>query len=137
MKALFDTNVILDLFLEREPFVEGAIQAVALVETSKLEGFLCATTVTTLDYVLSQSLPQKEAKLAFRRLLGLFEIAPVNRSILDQAMDSSVKDFEDAVLEQSALLVSADVIVTRNLKDFKKSKVPAFDPLTLLSSLNA
>ena len=135
MRVLVDTNVILDLLLNRMPFAPSATKVVALIEESELKGYLCATTVTTLDYLLSRSLPKKESRNAVRRLMGLFEIAPVNRSVLDQALESSVTDFEDAVLEQSALLMSVDCIISRNLKDFKKSMVRALDPSELLSTL--
>lgn len=132
---LIDTNVVLDVLLDRRPFAKAAAQVFALVEESRVEGFLCATTVTTVDYLLGQSLAPDEARAALQRLLDLFEIAPVNRPVLEQALRSDVSDFEDAVLEQSARLVSADVITTRSLTDFKKSCVSAFDPAQRLSTV--
>ena len=135
MRVLVDTNVVLDVLLDRRPFAKAAAQVFALVEESRVEGFLCATTVTTVDYLLGQALAPDEARAALQRLLDLFEIAPVNRPVLEQALRSDVSDFEDAVLEQSARLVSADAITTRNLTDFKKSCVTAFDPPELLSAV--
>ncbi len=133
MKVLVDTNVVLDVLLDRHPFSKAAARVFALVEESRIEGFLCATTVTTVDYLLGQALSPREARAALQRLLDLFEIAPVNRPVLEQALGSDVSDFEDAVIEQSARVVSADAIATRNLKDFKKSSVTAMDPPELLS----
>lgn len=135
MRVLVDTNVVLDVLLDRRPFAEAAARVFALVEQSKMEGFLCATTVTTIDYLLGQALSPDEAHAALRQLLDLFEIAPVNRPVLEQALYSRVSDFEDAVLEQSARLVSADAITTRNLTDFKKSCITVFDPRELLSAV--
>lgn len=137
MRVLVDTNVVLDVLLDRRPFAEAATQVFALAEESRIEGFLCATTVTTVDYLLGQALPPKEARAALQRLLDLFEIAPVNRPVLEQALRSGISDFEDAVIEQSARLVSADAITTRNLTDFEKSSVTAFDPPELLSVIAA
>jgi len=137
LRVLVDTNVVLDVLLAREPFAKAAAEVLALVEESRIEGFLCATTVTTVHYLLEQALAPKEARLALKRLLDLFEIAPVNRSVLEQALRSDLLDFEDAVLEQSALLVSVDVITTRNLKDFQKSSVIALDPPELLSAVES
>lgn len=137
MRVLVDTNVVLDVLLDREPFAKAAAEVLALVEESRIEGFLCATTVTTVDYLLGQSLAPNEARTALKRLLDLFEIAPVNRPVLEQALRSGISDFEDAVLEQSACLVSADVITTRNLKDFKKSCITALDPQELLTTVEA
>ena len=133
MRVLIDTNVVLDLLLDRRPFAEAATRIFALVEESRIEGFLCATTVTTVDYLLGQSLTPAKAHDALQKLLDLFEIAPVNRSVLEQALRSKISDFEDAVLEQAGRLVAVDAITTRNIKDFKKSTVPIFDPAELLS----
>lgn len=135
MRVLVDTNVVLDVLLNREKFAEAAADVFALVEESRIEGFLCATTLTTVDYLLGQALAPVEARTALKRLLDMFEIAPVNRPVLEQALRSGISDFEDAVLEQSARLVSVDIITTRNLKDFKKSSVTALDPPELLSAV--
>lgn len=135
MRVLVDTNVVLDVLLDRRPFAEAATQVFALIEESKIEGFLCATTVTTVDYLLGQALPPKIARAALQRLLDLFEIAPVNRPVLEQALRSDISDFEDAVIEQAARLISADAIATRNLTDFEKSSVTAFDPPELIATV--
>jgi len=137
LRVLVDTNVVLDVLLCRRPFAEAAARIFALVEESRIEGFLCATTVTTVDYLLGQSLASDEARAALQRLLDLFEVSPVNRPVLEQALRSEISDFEDAVTEQSARLVSADVIITRNLADFQKSSVTVFDPPELLSTIEA
>lgn len=137
MKVLVDTNVILDVLLDRQPFSEDATRILALVEESKIEGFLCATTVTTVDYLLGRALTAMKARSALRRLLDIFEVAPVNRPVLEQALRSEISDFEDAVLEQSGRLVAVDAIVTRNIKDFRKSTVTVLDPVELLSAVDA
>ncbi len=134
MKVLVDTNVVLDVLLDRQPFAKSAARIFAFVEESKIEGFLCATTVTTVDYLLGQALAPAKARQALRQLLHLFEIAPVNRPVLEQALQSRISDFEDAVLEQSARLVGADAIATRNVRDFEKSSVTVFDPVDLIAA---
>jgi len=137
LRVLVDTNVVLDVLLERQPYAVAAADVFALVEESRIEGFLCATTVTTVDYLLGQALAPDKARTALQRLLDLFEIAPVNRPVLEQALRSGIPDFEDAVLEQSARLVSVEAITTRNLSDFKKSSVTAMDPPELLAAVEA
>ena len=137
MRVLVDTNVVLDVLLDRRPFAEAATQVFALVEESRIEGFLCATTVTTVDYLLGQALAPAKAREALQRLLSLFEIAPVNRSVLEHALRSGVTDFGDAVLEQAGFLAGVDAITTRNVSDFRKSKVTVFDPLELISTVKA
>lgn len=135
MKVLVDTNIVLDLLLKRKPFFGHAARLFSFAEESEIEGYLCATTVTTVDYLLGQALPKKKAKDALKKLLNIFEIAPVNRPVLDQALRSDIADFEDAVLEQSALLVGADAITTRNVKDFKKATISVLDPAALISAV--
>jgi len=136
VKVLVDTNVVLDVLLDRQPFAKSAARIFAFVEESKIEGFLCATTVTTVDYLLGQALAPAKARQALRQLLNLFEIAPVNRPVLEQALQSRISDFEDAVLEQSARLVGADAIATRNVRDFEKSSVTVFDPVDLIAAMD-
>jgi len=136
VKVLVDTNVVLDVLLARTPFVKQAASVFALVEESRVEASLCATTLTTVDYLLAQSLPRVQARRAIRSLLKLFEIAPVNRSVLERALDSKIEDFEDAVLEQAGCLIGADAIITRNTKDFRKSAIKVLDPVEFLSALD-
>jgi len=135
LRVIVDTNVVLDVLLARRPFVESASRVFALVEQSRIEASLCATTVTTVDYLLTQSLSRDEGRQALRGLLELFEIAPVNRSVIEKALRGKIEDFEDAVLEQAGCLVGAEAIITRNTKDFRKSSIKALDPTELLLAL--
>lgn len=135
MRVLIDTNVVLDVLLARIPFVESASRVFALVEQSKIEASLCATTVTTIHYLLTQSLSRDEGRRSLRGLLELFEIAPVNRPVIEQALQSKIEDFEDAVLEQAGRLAGVEAIITRNTKDFRKSSIKALDPTELLLAL--
>ena len=137
MRVIVDTNVVLDVLLAREPFAGTGTEVFALVEQSSIEASLCATTVTTVDYLLTQSLPRNEARRALQALLGLFEVAPVNRAVLEGALGSRIEDFEDAVLEQAGLLVGAEAIITRNTKDFRRSSIKALDPTELLRAIEA
>ncbi len=136
MKVLFDTNVILDLLLDRKPFVEYSQDLFAKVEAGKIEGYIGATTVTTLDYLLKKSLSTKEANKIIKTLLKLFEIAPVNRLVLQDAIESGFSDFEDAVLHAAALHCGVQAIVTRDEKGFSKAQIAVYPPEGLLSVLS-
>jgi predicted nucleic acid-binding protein len=135
VRVIIDTNVVLDVLLARRPFVDAAAQVFGLIERSLIEGLLCATTITTIDYLLTQSLSRPQAREALHRLLELFEIAPVNRPVIEEAFRSRIVDFEDAVLEQSGRLAGADAIVTRDTRDFRHSAIKAFGPDELLSAI--
>jgi len=135
LRLIVDTNVVLDVLLDRRPFVEPAARLFALIERSRIEASVCATTLTTVHYLLTQSLSRGEGRRALQGLLELFEIAPVNRPVLEGALQSRIEDFEDAVLEQAGRLVGADAIVTRNTKDFRKSSIKVLDPVELLLAI--
>jgi predicted nucleic acid-binding protein len=122
--VLFDTNVVLDLLLDREPFSQDAARCFSLVESGEIEGWLCASTVTTLHYLIKKSLGTGKAIDRVSLILSLFEIAPVNKSVLESALRLPFKDFEDAVLHEASRDSDVDVIVTRNIADFKTSSIP-------------
>lgn len=131
MKVLFDTNVVLDLLLDRVPFSLDAAQCLSMVELGKVEGWLCATTVTTLHYLIRKSGGTKKALESISLLLSLFEIAPVDKTVLEQALRLPFRDFEDAVLHEAARLNSVDMIVTRNVGDFRHATIPVRLPCNL------
>ncbi len=137
MKTLFDTNVILDVLFDREPFSSDASYLLSKVEQSEIIGFICATTITTIHYLATKALGPKAAIQHIQTLLSLFEIAPVNRLVLENALSLKFKDFEDAVLHESACHAGAKYIVTRNIFDFKKTKLPVFDPAGFVNALES
>ena len=137
MKVLFDTNIILDVLLDRRPFSEHALFLMSKVERSEINGFLCATTVTTIHYLLSKHLDKEKAITSINSIMALFEVASVNRLVIENALKSKFTDFEDSVLHESARHAGAEYIITRNIKDFKKTKIPAFTPTEFLCMLEA
>jgi predicted nucleic acid-binding protein len=137
MKTLFDTNVILDVLLDREPFSNNASLLLSKVEQSEIIGFICATTITTIHYLATKALGPQAASKHIQTLLSLFVIAPVNRVVLENAAASNFSDFEDAVLHEAACHAGAKYIVTRNIDDFKNSKLPVFDPKEFISALES
>ncbi|EFK08473.1 toxin-antitoxin system, toxin component, PIN family [delta proteobacterium NaphS2] len=137
MKILFDTNVILDVLLDRKPFSDDAAFLMSFVEQSEIMGFICATTVTTIYYLAAKALGHQAASRHIRTLLNLFVVAPVNRVVLEGAAASKLKDFEDAVIHASAIHAGAEYIVTRNSADFKESRLPVFSPTDLINNLES
>lgn len=137
MKLLFDTNVILDVLLDREPFSDDAAFLLSLVERSEVIGYICATTITTIHYLAAKTLGSKPAIRHIRTLMSLFIIAPVNRIVLEAAAASDFEDFEDAVLNEAGIHAGAEYIITRNSLDFKKSKLPVFMPQELINIIES
>ena len=133
MRVLFDINVVLDVLLNREAFVEEAARLMGMVEHGVIEGYLCATTITTLDYLMTKATDRRTAKTGVRRLLTLFHIAEVNAAVLEMAMDSNFDDFEDAVQYYAGIICGIDGLVTRNPKDYRGSDLPVYLPGELLA----
>jgi predicted nucleic acid-binding protein len=135
LRILFDTNVILDVLLDREPFSSTAARLFSEVEAGNIAGYVCATTITTLHYLASKVMDAASAKEEINKLTMLFEVAPVNRAVLDAALLSEFKDFEDAVVHEAALYQGVQGIVTRDFNGFKKSKINVYSPEELLLML--
>lgn len=130
---MLDTNVVLDVLLDRTAFVDQSSQILDLVERGAVTGLLCATTITTLAYLAGKAVGKQQATKQIRQLLSLFEVAPVTRAVLDAALASKAPDFEDAVLAEAALQAGAHAIITRNLRDFAHSPVRAHTPAQWLA----
>ncbi len=137
MRVLFDTNIILDVLLDRKPFSEHSAYLMSMVERSELNGYFCATTITTIHYLLSKQLDKEKTSKSINAIIRLFEVASVNRLVIENALSSKFTDFEDSVLHESALHAGAEYIITRNIKDFKKSEIPTFTPTEFLSMLES
>jgi len=95
--------VVLDLVLDREPDATTAAALFSMVEAKQISGFLCATTITTIHYLAHKTIGPQKTKKVTKQLLELFGITPVNDFVVINAFSSSWKDFEDAILHQSAI----------------------------------
>jgi len=137
VRVLFDTNVVLDHLLEREPHVDSAEQLLGLVDTGTLEGVICSTTATTIHYLAAKAVGATAAMDYLRELLAIFDVACVDREVLRGALDLGFSDFEDAVLHEAARSAGAAAIVTRDGNDFARSVIPVFSPTELLAAVYA
>jgi len=137
VKVLFDTNVVLDVLLAREPHAAVAARLFALVDSERIDGAVCATTVTTVAYVATKAVGGRQAKKLLRQLLDLFAVAGVDRQVLEAALRLDFEDVEDAVIHEAARAWGAAGIVTRNGRDFARASLPVFDPAELLAALVA
>ncbi len=136
MKIIFDTNIVLDVLLDREPFSTPAALLFSKVEKGELFGYLCATTVTTIHYLIHKALGARQARKHVGNLLSLFEIAPVNRPVLEGALRSRFEDFEDAVIHEASIHVNVDSLVTRDSIGFRRATVPVYSADELLRVLD-
>ncbi|MEM9090394.1 MAG: PIN domain-containing protein [Cyanobacteria bacterium P01_F01_bin.53] len=135
MKILIDTNIVLDLLLEREPFVEDALSLFAQIERGKLEGYIAATTVTNIFYIIRKSEGREVAMAAINRIMAGLQFCEVNRQTVEAALNLGLTDFEDSIQLACATLNQLDGLVTRDLKDFIGSNLPVYSPTELLNQL--
>ena len=137
MRVLFDTNVVLDVLLDRAPFAEVGANLFSRVERGELTGFVGATTVTTVHYLSSKVVGTVRAHDVVEKLLILFGVAAVNRTVLVDALVLGFGDYEDAVLHEAARHAGAEGVVTRDRRGFRKAKLAVYTPEELRRMLDA
>jgi len=134
-KILLDTDIILDFFFDREPYSENAAKILSLCESNRIEAYITPNVISNVYYLLRKTAPHIQVITKLRLLLSITNILTVNKEIILQAMNSSFKDFEDALQNYSAESnKTIDVIVTRNIKDYKKSTLSVQTPDAFLKT---
>ena len=136
MRAMLDTNLILDVLFAREPFGVESAAIWQAHEDEQFTAYLCAITPATVFNVARKLVLQEKALLMMHRLIETFEISPVTRSVLLSALGLKTNDFEDAIQIASAVADDLDVIVTRDLQDYKNSPIRAVSPKDFLGLIN-
>jgi predicted nucleic acid-binding protein len=128
MRVLIDTNVVLDFLQEREPFVENAARLFERIDTGEIEGFIAATTITNIYYIVRKAAGKVIAKDAIAQILSDLNICAVDLEILEQALVLNFEDFEDAVQYACAVVHNFDAIVTCDASGFVNAEIPVVLP---------
>jgi predicted nucleic acid-binding protein len=134
-RIFLDTNVILDLLGERVPFFDSIAKVATLADQKKLTLVVSPLSFTTIDYVLNKYESSESVLNKLRKFKIICEVCEVNEETIDKALNSSFKDFEDALQYFTALQSNCSVIITRNGKDFKHSTIPIMTAEEYLSSI--
>jgi predicted nucleic acid-binding protein len=133
--VLIDSDVILDFFFDREPFSENAAQVLSLCEKKIITGFITPIILSNVYYLLSQKGKQEKVIEKLKSLVSFLEILNVDKNSIFLALNSDFKDFEDALQNYSAEQNGTiNTIITRNTKDYKKSKIGALTPEDFLKT---
>lgn len=128
-KILIDTDVILDFFLDREPFSENAASILSLCEKKVIVGYVTPVIISNVYYLLSQKAKQDKVLEKLKLLLTFLEIVVIDKNSIQLALNSDFKDFEDALQNYAAELNGEiNLIITRNTKDYKKSELGVMSP---------
>jgi predicted nucleic acid-binding protein len=136
-KIFIDTDVILDFFFDRKPFSDDATQLFMLCEKKIVTGFVTPVILSNVYYLLRKTAKHEKVIEKLKLLINLVEIATINKATILEALNSEFKDFEDALQNYSAQHdKDIQVIVTRNVKDFKESRLSVMTPETYLRISN-
>lgn len=133
---MFDSDVLLDVLAQRQPFFVASARALNTVTQGQVQGYVSGHAVTNIFYILRRQIGSEAARELLSRLLQRIQVASVTDEVIQQALQSPVTDFEDAVTSAAANAAGLEVIVTRNTSDFVASSVPAILPEEFLATLS-
>ena len=131
MNAVLDLNIVLDVLLERKEFLDSA-EIFLLAESKKIEAVIPLHGITTVYYFCRKEMSDSIARAQLAKLLKIVSVVSISQNEVESAIASSMDDFEDAIVAETAVTAKADFIITRNVKDFSKSQIPAILPKDFL-----
>ena len=133
MKILVDTNVVLDVMLDRSEFVKDSLLALEKAMNNGDKLYFSSSAATDVYYVVRRETRSKAKAIeAIQDLCVLFDLADVNSECISDALFSKINDFEDAVIDTVASKLKVDYLMTRNINDFQKSKNAIITPSEFL-----
>ena len=135
MKILIDTNVILDVLCGRPEFVDDSLKVFKYCEANQITGCISALSVPNIVYIMRKELDGEKVKEILTTLTSLFTVIDLRESDLTKAADMDFSDYEDALQSVRATRAKVNYSVTRNIKDFKNSTVPAIKPSELFDRI--
>jgi predicted nucleic acid-binding protein len=135
IRLFLDTNVILDLLGERMPFYDSIAKVATMADQKKITLVASPLSFTTVDYVLNKFESSETVLNKLRKFKIICEVCEVDEQTIEKGLNSSFKDFEDAVQYFTALQSNCSIIITRNGKDFKTATIPIMTAEEYLSSV--
>jgi len=136
-KAFIDSDIVIDFFVDRKPFSIASTKIFSLCARKELKGFITPVIIANVFYILRKALNKDELKLKFINLLKHIDVLIIDKEVVLKALFSDFSDFEDALQNFSVIEHSdIEVIITRNVKDYKHSTLSVYDPETFLSTMN-
>ena len=135
MRLLIDGNIVLDVLQKREPHYENSAKVWKLCETEQAEGYVSALTFADLVYVMRKELDPEKIEDVLKTLSLIFRFTELGVSDMTNAAGKKWDDYEDAVQASTAERLHVDYIITRNVRDYRESKIIAFTPTEFLARL--
>lgn len=129
MKAVIDTCVVIDVLQARQPFCAAAQNIFLDAANERFVGYISAKSVSDIYYLTHRlTHSDKKTRNILTKLFSLFEVADTFGEDCYRAIPSPVSDYEDAVMIETAVRINADCIVTRNIEDYKSSRITVYSP---------
>ena len=135
-KLFIDADVLLDILLNREPFVLDAVQLFAFIEAERFKAYTSPVVISNVYYMLSKLKDEKTARTAIGKLLCMIEVLPVDQKITKLALVSLMKDFEDAIQYYCAKNSDIPTLITRNIKHYKVDDMLIATPREFIKMLD-
>ncbi len=135
MKILIDTNIILDVLCNRKDFIEDSLKVFKYCEAHQITGYISALSVPNIVYIMRKELDQNKIREILTSLTAIFSVVDLRETDLMKAAELDFGDYEDAIQSICASRIKANYIVTRNIKDFKNSTIPAIKPSELFDRI--
>ncbi|MCL6754818.1 PIN domain-containing protein [Nostoc sp. CCCryo 231-06] len=135
MKVLLDTNIIVDIALERQPFFNNSDTVVSFVEQGQIEGYISASSFGDIYYIIRKQKGRHLAVEFLREIVSICRSASVDSTTINMALTVNFKDFEDTIQYSTAVINHLDAIITRNPRDFPVANPRIFTPEQLIQEL--
>ena len=132
MKIFLDTNILLDILLDRKPFSEPSSKVWRLAECGRIEAVISAISFNNIFYIVRKYSGKEAAQRTVEVMNVNFSVFPLTRDIIGRAIAAKLPDFEDSIQFFSAVSCAADHIITRNAKDFPQDSIPVLSPAAFL-----
>ena len=132
MKVFLDTNILLDVLLDRKPFCEPSSKLWRLAECGRIEAVISAISINNVFYIVRKYAGKDAAQRTVEVMNVNFSVFPLTQDIIGRAIAAKLPDFEDSIQFFSAVACEADYIITRNAKDFPQDSIPVLSPAAFL-----
>ena len=123
-RVFLDTDIIFDMFLERHPYYVSSMLVFEMAHKRRVELYVSSVCFTNLFYIMRKKYPFNRTMSYLKKLIKVSTVLSVDKGIIDSAIESGFNDFEDAVQYYTALNNNIEVILTRNISDYKKDDIP-------------
>ncbi|MBN1346628.1 MAG: PIN domain-containing protein [Phycisphaerae bacterium] len=134
MKVFLDTNILLDVLMERRPFFEASARIWSLAEEVRIRGQVSAISYPNVFYIVGRLSGRKAAAKVLQSMRAIFSVVACDERVINQAIEAGFEDFEDAVQFVSAVRVGASCIVTRDPDHFPRTEMPILSPTEFLAA---